>query len=360
MTLLSTLRALVNRSSVYPNEESVTTFLIDFLRRAHFSVRTQLVRPGRKNIFAQKNGGGARVLFYGHQDTVPLSRADEWMTPPFQLTRVGGRLYGLGASDIKGGIAAILSATTETNTPVKLFLAVDEENISEGAWRAVQEKKDFFKDVALIISAEPNFGLGLHGITTGRTGRCVYEVRFQGKPEHITRYKEAVDAIEKLGDFISTLYAKRESLFISKNTVAQVRKVEGESVGMTVCGEARAEIEVLLGTEDSVENVRQILQEIANSEVILKPRKTPYLEGYQFDRFPYQEVIAKIIEENTGQKMTLHLRKSVGDDNVLATLKIPVITWGPSGGNEHRSNEYVVARSLETLTKMYNELLRSL
>ena len=357
MKLDSILRRLVKKGSWYPSEGNVTAFLIDFLRGAHFLVQTQTVAPGRKNIFAQKNTGQASILFYGHQDTVPMTHEDEWNTPPLSLKRIGGNYYGLGASDMKGGIAAFLEATKNTNTYVKIFLAVDEENISEGAWKAVQEKKDFFEDVELIISAEPNFGLGLHGMTTGRTGRCVYEVRFQGKSEHITRYREAVDAIEKLGDFISTLYAKRGSLFASKDTVAQIRKLEGESVGMTVCGDAKAEVEVLLGSEDSVENVRQTLQEIANSEVVPKPRKTPYLEGYQFDRFPYQKIIATIIEENTGKKMTLHTRQSVGDDNVLATLKIPVITWGPSGGNEHRSNEYVVVHSLEILTKMYKELL---
>ena len=50
-------------------------------------------------------------------------------------------------------------------------------------------------------------------------------------------------------------------------------------------------------------------------------------------------------------------RSSVGDDNVLATLRIPVITWGPSGGNAHSANEYVSEKSLDTFVNMYSDLL---
>ena len=55
--------------------------------------------------------------------------------------------------------------------------------------------------------------------------------------------------------------------------------------------------------------------------------------------------------------MNLYTRMSVGDDNALATLGIPVITWGPDGGNAHAPNEYVTKTSLEKLSKMFYEFL---
>ena len=358
--LLKLTSKLVGIRSEYPNEQEIGMFLLLYLKKAGFEVLTQNISRRRFNILATKGQGKKAVMFYGHLDTVPLSKKSEWETNPFKLTKKDGKLYGLGASDMKGGIAAFLEATKNTNTYVKIFLAVDEENISEGAWKAVQKKSDFFKDVVLVISAEPNLGNGLNSLATGRTGRSLYEINFVGKPEHIIRYRNAVDAIEKLVNFGSVLYSKREKMFKSHTSVAQLRKVEGESVGMSVCGEAKAEVEVLLGHEDSVKNVLAVLKSLTKEEVKVKPRETPYLEGYRFDKFPYQEEIAGVIRKYTGRKIKLYTRKSVGDDNVLATLKIPIITWGADGGNEHKPNEYIESDSLVVLTKMYQEFLHSI
>ena len=58
--------------------------------------------------------------------------------------------------------------------------------------------------------------------------------------------------------------------------------------------------------------------------------------------------------------MKICKRKSVGDDNVLAQLNVPVITWGTEGGNEHSGNEFVSVKSLVRLSEMYKDLLNSL
>lgn len=354
------LSKLVSIESSYPRENEIFLQLRDILNKSQFIVETQIVEGSRYNIFAEKNKTDDKnaVLFYGHMDTVPLVNEDEWKTNPLKLSLKSGRLYGLGASDMKGGIAAFLEATKDTAAYCKIFLAVDEENISEGAWKAFAERKQFFEDVELIISAEPSFGLGLNGITVGRTGRCIFEVTFQGKPEHIIKYKQAVDAIEKFSEFAHNLYKNRETLFKSPDTVIQIRKVEGESKGMSVCGSVYAEIEAILGSEDKVQDVLLKLQSLTNDLIRLKKRKTPYLEGYKFNSFPYEKEIATIVKRHTGKKMSLHTRKSVGDDNVLAKLGIPVITWGPVGGNEHAPNEYVELESLRSLSNMYKKIIK--
>ena len=358
--IIDLLTKLTKISSIYPSEKKISIFLQSELKARGFKVTKQKVSDGRYNIFAEKGKGTRSVLFYGHMDTVSVHDSKKWKTDPFTLKINGDNAYGLGSSDMKSGMSAFIEAATNTNALVKIFLAVDEENISEGAWLAVNENRDFFKDVKLIISAEPSFGLGINGITTARTGRCIYHIKFVGKTEHIIKYKEAVDAIEKLCDFGNKLYSSRNKLFKSKDTIAQLRLVKAESNGMSVCGEAQAEVEVILGSTDSIESVRKQLQTLAKDKIIVKSRKTPYLEGYTFKTFPYEEIISKIIKNNTGKEMKLHARKSVGDDNVLATLKVPVITWGTEGGNEHTANEYVNIRSLVILTKMYKELLESI
>ena len=355
--IIDLLSKLTEIPSVYPNEKEISLFLQSELKIKGFKIIKQKVSDNRYNIFAEKGNGVKSILFYGHMDTVAVKNKAEWKTNPFKLTLKSDKAYGLGTSDMKGGISAFIEAASDSDAHVKIFLAIDEENISEGAWNAVQNNKEFFKDAGLIISAEPNFGLGLNGIATARTGRCIYQIKFIGKTKHIIKYKEAIDAIKKLCDFGNKLYKKRDILFKSKDTVAQLRLIKAESNGMSVCGEALVEIEVILGSTDSIESVRKQLQTLTKDRVIIKSRKTPYLEGYEFKTFPYKKTLEEVINKHTGKKMTLNTRKSVGDDNVLATLKIPVITWGPEGGNEHAANEYVMLKSLDTLANMYKEFL---
>lgn len=354
--LVKLLSDLVSIDSGFPRETKLGHFLEQYLRNAGFVVEKQSIGESRFNLLAKRGSGEKAIGFYGHLDTVPTHAAD-WQTPPLKLTARGDKLIGHGAYDMKGGIAAFLEAIKDSNRYIKIVLAADEENISQGAWAAVQENPGFFKDIELVISAEPNFGTGIAAVTRGRTGRVVFEINFEGKPVHIAQYREGIDAVELMGQFISNFYAKREKLFKSPQTVGLIRKVEAASTGMSVCGEARLEVEVFLGTEDSIKSVQSKLQSLTKSKVELKPRATPYLEGYFFDRFPHQDQIAKIIEDQTGQKIKLVTRSSVGDDNVFASLGIPIITWGPDGDNAHSANEFVSKKSLETMAKMYKLLV---
>lgn len=363
------LKRLVETPSIYPHEEQISQVVRELLIEHGFSVVEQDIGTvyksekgrNRKNIFGIKGSGDRSILFYGHLDTVPLVNLDQWGNlDPFKLTRIDNYYYGLGSADTKAGISAFFEATYDSDKYTKVLLAVDEENISAGAWAAVQaeETKQFFDDVEFCISTEPSFQPHDNVICTGRTGRTVYEVNFAGSPEHLANYKRARDSIEMLGNFISRLYGRREEMFNSEYSVGQIRKVTGESVGMSVCANASADIEVLLGPGDTTESVSALLQTLTDSEVRIQTRQTPYLQGYQFKNFPYNDLINQIILEHTGKTVEFEFRSSVGDDNVIgAYLQIPIITWGPIGYNEHRPNEHVDINSLNIKTKMYKAFL---
>lgn len=353
------LSQLVAIKSVYPKENKLGVFLFNYLSKLGFECEKQEVEPGRFNILAQR-GSNPKVLFYGHLDTTPITREKEWLTEPLILTEKEGNLYGIGAYDMKGGIAAFLTALTQSKAASKVFLAVDEENISKGAWHAVEHKKGFFEEIELIISAEPNFGYGMETLTTERSGRCIFSLNIVGKGVHIAEYEKGVDAVLLLRDFIDKLYNLRGELVRQTGTVIQIRKVNGESKGMSVCGEIEVEVEALIGSEDSIENVQRTIQDQTEFEVKVKHRETPYLTGYKFNTFPYQEELKSVIKNVTKSEMRLASRASVGDDNVLATLGIPVITWGPDGGCAHTPNEYVEKDSILKLAQMFTQLLNML
>lgn len=345
----------------FVHEEKMGEVITKILKEQNYGVTSQEVEPHRYNIFATKNPlkKNKSILFYAHLDTV--APQGDWENPLIPHAE-DEKITGVGSYDMKSGIVAILEAAKNTDAYIKIFFAVDEEKESLGAWDALKNNKDFFNDVELVVSAEPNFGLGLYSITNGRTGRSIYKIECQGKSSHIAKYKEGIDAIKLLGTFINSFYLQRDHLFNSKNTIAQIRKIEGESNGMTVCSNASAEIEVLLGAGDTSSSVIDVLQRLSDSlqvegKVSLIKRRTPYLEPYYFEDFAYKKEIGDIIKKHLHKDMYLCQRSSVGDDNVIATLGIPVITWGPDGGNAHSSYEWVDTKSMTTLALMFHDLL---
>lgn len=115
--ILEILTELISRPSVNPRlaapddpaagESRVTAWLCDFFQRQQWAWLTQMVQPGRANALAVVPGRADRVLLWeAHQDTVAAAGMDQ----PFAAVQRDGRIYGRGACDVKGGLAAILAA----------------------------------------------------------------------------------------------------------------------------------------------------------------------------------------------------------------------------------------------------------
>lgn len=126
------LGKMVSIKSIFPNEKKFAMYMAELLKKNGFKVSAQKFGVRRYNIFAERGKGKSAFLFYGHLDTVPIY--GKWETNPLKLTKKGDKYYGLGSSDMKGGIAAALEATKLCKKRrIKILLCSDEENISEGA-----------------------------------------------------------------------------------------------------------------------------------------------------------------------------------------------------------------------------------
>jgi acetylornithine deacetylase/succinyl-diaminopimelate desuccinylase family protein len=121
------------------HEAPAALYLRDLLGADGFEVSCQEYKPGRINVVAElANGGGPTFAFNTHMDVVPVGEG--WSSDPFKLTEKDGRLYGRGACDCKGPLAAMLEAmrmlkaerAAWAGTLLGVFVA-DEEIASEGA-----------------------------------------------------------------------------------------------------------------------------------------------------------------------------------------------------------------------------------
>jgi len=186
-----------------PGEAEIASAIAAEMRRIGLDVETQQVAPGRPNTIGVLEGraAGRTLIFCGHVDTVGVAG----MTDPFTPVEKDGRLYGRGAQDMKGGVAAMIAAVgaiaRQGGLPSgRLILAavVDEEHSSIGADAMVAE---WSADGAVVT--EPT---DLE-IAVGHKGFAWVEVEVHGKAAHGSRPQEGEDAILRMGRVLKHLEA---------------------------------------------------------------------------------------------------------------------------------------------------------
>jgi acetylornithine deacetylase len=193
LSVLELTRALVDLDSTTGRESTACAWISDYLRLRGFEVREQALDGGRANVFAFLDPA-PRVVFSTHVDCVP----------PFFPSRIeGGRLYGRGACDAKGALAAQVTAVERLRekgeTRLGLLFVVGEERGSDGAAAADATAPG----CAYLVDGEPTDGrLGL-----GTRGVLRLKLRAEGKAAHSSQPHRGVSAIDKLLDALVALRA---------------------------------------------------------------------------------------------------------------------------------------------------------
>ena len=215
--LVRLAQRLVRIPSVYRpeepagNEEGAARFVAEYLERSGFEVCTEEVAPGRPNVWAVWEGGlpGKTLLFEAHTDVVTEGAAEEWDHPPFAAERDGGRVYGRGACDTKGNLAAAVLAVRairESGVPFpgRLVLChpVDEEGMMAGIKAFIRGGHAEGVDGAVICEPEEN------RVCVEQKGAMRVEVAVRGRMAHgamplsgvnpVTRAARFVVAVEEL------------------------------------------------------------------------------------------------------------------------------------------------------------------
>ena len=215
--LASLAQDLVRIPSVYRpgwpegNEERVARFLARYLEDEGFEMKVEEVAHGRPNVWASWNGDspGKTLLFEAHTDVVTEGSSEGWSHPPFRAERVGERIYGRGACDTKGNLAAAVMAVRairDSGVPFSGSLVlchpVDEEGMMTGIKAFIEAGHAEGIDGAVICEPEEN------QLCVKQKGAMRVEVTVRGKMAHgampltgvnpVTRAARLVVAVEEL------------------------------------------------------------------------------------------------------------------------------------------------------------------
>ncbi|GEM_PF-588320 len=322
----------------------------------------------RPSVWTELDSGrpGKRLLLIGHIDTVAIS--DGWKTDPFtpvEDPQEKGKIYGRGAMDMKGGLAVILetleyytSHKDEFSGSILACFVSDEEILSRGTYSLVQEgviKADY------AIMAECRYD----NVAIGFRGRYSFDITVHGVAAHASKYPEvgenALISAGKLAEAIEKLPTATHPTL--KHGTWCVRYIEGGNTNtLVVPDKCYIFVDRYLVPGETADSCIKQMQGAAESlglgdkvDIALRPRELPYMQSFSLKPDDYiVNVLRNKFKEVTGEELKIEYDPSVCDSNILAVeLGIPVVTFGPSGGGMHASNEYGYAYQVENCAEIY-------
>jgi len=320
-----------------------------------------------------------RLVFNGHMDTVQVCAG--WTRDPFNPTVEGDRLYGLGAVDMKGGLAAIVMAAkalVSTGVPLKHSFAVhavsDEECWSRGTSTLIGQR--YYDEVKWCIVGEPS---NLMRLRNARRGQCLLDVSVAGRSTHAGQPENGINAItegakvvEALSRFPQTTHPRILDFKLEPLTTSScVLKIDGGSDALSVPDRCviRFDRHLLPGMaiKQGLEEVRSHLQHNLEGDtygrvkVDFTPR--PGLPYEPFETNPESELVKTVLgaSQRVGYEPKTIAGSSVADDCLIASsCGIPVVSYGPGGdisthasGGAHESDEFVLWRQIVDAARIY-------
>ena len=354
-------------------EGRMTNWLTDFFERLGVPWQRMEVVPGRANVVARldRPGSSVTILYDAHQDTVPV---DGMTIAPFEPVSRDGRIYGRGACDVKGGMAAMLSAFARLvrerpakSANVVMSCTCDEESTALGIGELVQHWTDPSRRGSFIdrppdaaVIAEPT---GLD-VVVAHKGATRWKLRTHGRACHSSDPTQGVNAIYRMGRVLECLeeFALLLPTQISPHPLCgpptfSVGRIEGGISVNTVPDECTIEIDrrVIPGetTSDAVGPVTEFLRGRLDFEVEMLPPwiRAPALpDGANLpwaDRLLSQVRAVAGRGEKVGVQYGTHASRT-------AAAGVPSVVFGPGSiAQAHTKDEWIDIQQLETAAEIY-------
>jgi acetylornithine deacetylase/succinyl-diaminopimelate desuccinylase-like protein len=371
--LVELTKTLVSIPSETGKEQAIADWLVGFLKKLGLKdiKRLPVEDAGDTVVAALKGSGeGPKMMLNFHMDT--FDAFEGWETPPFKPVQREGRIIGLGAHDMKGGMACALGALeaiVKSGTRLKGDLIIsgtsDEEYWSRGAHELI--RTGLLKDCSYCIVPEP----AAHAtLIVGQRGRHVFTIRFRGQSVSAA-YDEGVNALVDAAKVVSELEnLKPDALgYMPEYSMGGSLCVIGfHSGGAKIYVPELAEITIdrhILPGQDVEWAANQIKEAIHRAgirgtyELTWDERPTPAPASFITDPSGvFVQTVKRSLEDELGEAVKLALARSVADTNhIVVHGGVPTVILGPTGGNTCEANEWV---DVESLPQICRAIVRSI
>jgi len=363
---------LISRASVTPEDAGCQQTMISRLQALGFNA--ELLRYEEvDNFWARRGNSGPLFAFAGHTDVVPTGPLDQWDSTPFKPEIRDGMLYGRGAADMKGSLAAFVTACErfvakhpDHKGSIALLITSDEEGPSiNGTVKVVQHLEARQEKIDWCLVGEPSSTNKVGDvIKNGRRGSLGARLVVQGIQGHVAYPHLAENPIHRVAPVLAELAAEEwdQGNDFFPATTFQVSNINsGTGATNVIPGEA----EVIFNFRFSTELTAEILQQ--RVEAILDKHQLKYSIEWNLSGQPFLtsegelvNAACESIQELTGYPSELSTAGGTSDGRFIAPTGAQVLELGPVNATIHKVNECVSTEDLNTLSDIYERIMEKL
>jgi succinyl-diaminopimelate desuccinylase len=375
--VLALTQDLVARRSVTPDDAGCQDLIAARLQKAGFDIE-HLPFGEVRNLWATHGKGGPVLVFLGHTDVVPSGPVENWQSDPFVPTLRDGFLYGRGAADMKGSVAAFVVALEDFarrhpahEGTVAVLLTSDEEGDAiDGVRRVMDEFRKRGQRIDYCITGEPSSKERLGDLLrVGRRGTLSGTLTVQGIQGHVAYPEKARNPIHQAMPALAELCARRWDEGYPKSGE---REFPASSFQISNIHSGTGANNVIPGACEVVFNFRynpgwqtsELEREVHavldrhGLEYDLKWHRggEPFLTGEGRLRATLRE----LMRERCGVEPEESTGGGTSDARFVAPLGAQVVEMGPVNASIHKVDERIALAELEALPALFREMAERL
>lgn len=368
---LALAQALIRRPSVTPRDAGAMAVVEEALSTLGFTVR-RMPFGDILNLYAKRGeAGGPNLCFAGHTDVVPEGDASTWSSAPFEARVVDGVLIGRGAADMKGGVAAFISAVARAPTPargaISLLITGDEEGEAlDGTKKVVEALQAEGERIDHCLVGEPTSVAVLGDmVKIGRRGSFNGWITVEGVEGHVAYPHRAANPVPIIVDLLHSLQHTvwDEGYDGFQPTNFEITEIEvGNPTKNVIPPRARARINIRFTPHFTGEGlVARIKETCAAAEAAWGKGRISFEgrasgEAFYTGEGPFTQVVAAAVRETLGREPELSTSGGTSDARFIRFI-CPVVELGLVGATMHKTDERVPVEELEGLTRTYERVI---
>lgn len=370
MNVVELASELIRHPSVTPVTAGVFDVIEGFLKPLGYTVQRVTFGEGDhavENLYARLGTEAPNFCFAGHTDVVPPGDIVQWNTDPFMPQVIDGELYGRGAEDMKGAIAAfMIAARAFAQQPFKgsisFLITQDEEGVAiHGTKPMLEWLTARGEKLDACIVGEPTNPETLGEMAKpGRRGSVYFVLTVRGKQGHVAYPERADNPIPKL---VAMLHALKSEPLDAGNDFFPPSNLEittvdvGNPTGNVIPASATARFNIRFNNlhtgEALIEWVEARCRQYS-SDYTLEPRITG--DAFLTENAHLTDIVVESVKDITGLTPQLATTGGTSDARFIKDY-CPVIEFGTTGRTPHMVNERVEVKTLEGLSQIYQRML---
>lgn len=362
-------KTLISRVSVTPEDAGCQALMADMLAQCGFN-NESMVFEDTTNLWSRRGTQSPVFCFAGHTDVVPAGNLALWHTPPFEPTIRDGMLFGRGAADMKGSLAAMLIATEQfvADHPnhkgsIAYLITSDEEGpFINGTTRVIDTLEARNEKIDYCIVGEPSSTHQVGDIVkNGRRGSISGELIIHGKQGHVAYPQHVKNPIHLAMPALAQLSAMHwdHGNEYFPETSFQLSNIQsGTGATNVVPGHLTAWFNLRYSTELTDEKI------VDKINAVLTEHQLDYEIKWTFNGKPFitepgtlVDSVSQAIKSVTQRETELSTSGGTSDGRFIAPTGAQVVELGPCNATIHQVNESVSCADLEQLVDIYYQTL---